>query len=104
MAKRKVTRRATGGWVRGKRRNADVGEWSRIRIGLVAMINNHYEPGRISARTLAQAVGVSDRTVRRWLAGEDRPAPEDQERCRTWAAEQRERIAGRTRSHRERRR
>ena len=76
-----------GGWVPGKRRHTDVGDWQRIRLRVVSLLNDHYEPGRVSVRALAAAIGVADRTVRRWLAGEDRPSPEDQERLRTWAAE-----------------
>lgn len=84
-----------GGWVRGKRRNADVGDWARVRIDLVALINEHFRLGVISAAALANELGVSDRSVRRWMAGEDRPAPETQEAIRTWVAERRATIAAR---------
>lgn len=76
-----------GGWPVGKRRHTDVGDWQRIRLRIVSLIADRYQHGRISARALSIAIGVNDRTVRRWLAGEDRPSPADQERLRAWAAE-----------------
>lgn len=76
-----------GGWTPGKRRHADCGDWQRIRLRVVSLLTTKYQYGRVTARAIAAAVGVSDRTLRRWLSGEDRPTPEDQERLRAWAAE-----------------
>lgn len=78
-----------GGWVAGKRRNPDVGDWSRIRIDLVALLNDSPPRGPITCRGLAAVLGVSDRSVRRWVSGEDRPDPATQEAIRTWITEQR---------------
>lgn len=81
-----------GHWPAGKRRNIDAGQWSRTRISLSALVNEHYSHGVRSMRALSLAIGVSDRSVRRWLSGEDRPSPELQELCQRWAAEQRAAI------------
>lgn len=45
------------------------------------------EPGLRSVRVVAQFCGVSDRTVRRWLSGEDLPAPAALEQVRRWLAD-----------------
>lgn len=79
-----------GGWVRGKRRHADGGDWSRIRIDLAALFNDAPPRGPITCRGLARVLGVSDRSVRRWVAGEDRPSPTTQEAIRQWITEQRQ--------------
>lgn len=94
MKRKSKTSRADGlgHWPRGKRRNIDAGQWSRIRIELSTLINEHYAHGVCSARACAAALGVSDRTIRRWLDGTDRPSPADQERCQRWSAEQRARV------------
>lgn len=76
-----------GGWTPGKRRHVDVGDWQRIRLRIVSLLNDRPQYGVISARAISLALGVSDRTVRRWLRGEDRPSPDDQERLRAWASE-----------------
>lgn len=80
-----------GHWPKGRRRNEDSGNWSRIRLSLQSLLDNHYDPGRISARKLADDLGVSDRSVRRWLTGEDRPDTETQELIEGWIAERRRR-------------
>lgn len=51
------------------------------------------QKGLVSARAIAVAIGVSDRTVRRWLDGTDRPDIETQEMIAHCVEEQRERIA-----------
>jgi hypothetical protein len=92
MTRRKIAssrRDGRGGWIKGKRRHADCGDWSRIRISLCALINDRWQMGVISARVLARDLDVSEKTVRRWMAGEDRPIPEMQEAVRQWIAEHR---------------
>ena len=76
-----------GGWTPGKRRNPDVGDWQRIRLRVVSLLNDRPEYGRVSVRAIAAVIGVSDRTLRRWLSGEDRPPPLAQEQLRQWVAE-----------------
>jgi hypothetical protein len=83
---------ARGHWPAGKRRNPDGGRWARTRIALAAMLFEHFERGRVSARALAAVLVVDDRTVRRWLDGTDRPTPETQFAIAQWLAEQRKRI------------
>jgi hypothetical protein len=43
-----------------------------------------HEPGVVSMRALAAAVGVSDRTVRRWLDGIDIPDARSVRRIERW--------------------
>jgi LmbE family N-acetylglucosaminyl deacetylase len=63
----RVAKSATvkGHWPKGKRRNHPRG-W----ITLVKRLD-HYIQERASAKAAARAIGVSDRTIHRWLAGED---------------------------------
>jgi hypothetical protein len=81
-----------GGWIPGKRRHPDVGDWSRLRIDLAAMLDNHYRRGVWTPNALARTLGVCEGSVRRWIAGTDRPAPEHQEAVRRWLAEQRKAV------------
>lgn len=75
-----------GHWPAGKRRNkidADL-------IGRVADVLRKRHTGtrprgpKVSANGLASAIGVSGRTVRRWLGGEDVPSADHQRRLRRW--------------------
>jgi len=86
---------ARGHWPAGKRRNPDGGRWARTRIDLAAMLDEHFERGRVSARALAAALDVDERSVRRWLDGTDRPTPETQLAIATWLAGQRKRLTSR---------
>ena len=81
-----------GGWIPGKRRNQDVGDWTRLRIDLAALFADAYDFRLRTPTRLARDLGVSEKTVRRWLSGEDRPAPESQEAVRVWLSEAREQI------------
>jgi transcriptional regulator with XRE-family HTH domain len=78
-----------GHWPQGKRRNPDSGSWSRTRLVLTKFLGDKYKAGSVSIRALADALGVSDRSVRRWLAGEDRPEPDMQDAIVAWLAEKR---------------
>jgi transcriptional regulator with XRE-family HTH domain len=86
-----MTKPTKGHWPKGKRRNADSGRWSRVRLSLQALLENHYSRGMVSARKLAEDLGVSDRSVRRWLSGEDRPDADTQEAVEQWVASRRPR-------------
>jgi hypothetical protein len=80
-------------WPRGKRRHEDSGgDWSRIRLQITAIIDNHYRVGLRSFRAIADALGISDRSVRRHLSGEDRPSPDVQEQYAAWCKQQRAAI------------
>lgn len=81
-----------GHWPRGKRRNEDRGDWSGLRLRLRRLIDDHWQQGVVSIRAAAEAVGVSDRSIRRYLSGEDRPAPETQEAIAGWIDERRTAI------------
>lgn len=80
-------------WPRGKRRHADVGDWSHIRLQVQSVLDAHWSPGERSLRAIAEVLGVSDRAVRRWMSGEDRPPPEKQEELRAWLQQQRKKPA-----------
>jgi len=56
-----------GHWPAGKRRNNPRG-WSLL-LGRL----KKYVDQRASLKETARAIGVNDRTLRRWLAGEDVP-------------------------------
>lgn len=88
-SKRKDNR---GHWPAGKRRNPDKGDWSKIRLSLARFLDDYFSPGQISARALAGDLGVSDRSVRRWISGDDRPSVEAQEAIQQWLAEWRAEI------------
>lgn len=88
------TPKPKGGWPKGKRRNADRGDWSEIRLGLTALFRDHHEIGLISAGVLARDLGVAGpRTVARWLDGSRRPDPETQGMIAAWLAEKRAIVA-----------
>lgn len=78
-----------GHWPSGKRRNQDIGDWSKIRKGLVKLLSSSLRPGVISSRALAKDIGVDERAIRKWLSGECRPLPASQEACRVWLGEKR---------------
>ena len=81
-----------GHWPAGKRRNPDRGSWSRVRLALSRFLDAHHCRGQISARRLASDLGVSPRTVNRWLHGVDRPAADAQDAAQQWLAEWREQL------------
>jgi hypothetical protein len=84
-----------GGWPKGKRRNPDTGDWARVRIELQALLDDAWQFGVVSGSQLAATLGYSERSVRRWLKGEDRPPPAVQEMIRAWIAEKRPAVKGR---------
>ena len=67
---------------RGRRVHPEAADWPALRRRLAAAVR-HPEPGR-SRRAAAAACGVSDRTLRRWLAAIDLPAPERLPLIRDW--------------------
>lgn len=78
-----------GHWPSGKRRNVDRGNWSRVRMSLARFIDDHWAAGKVSIRALADEIAVNDRTIRRWLSGEDRPSESAQEAIEQWLIERR---------------
>lgn len=81
-----------GHWPSGKRRNADKGDWTRIRLSLARLLQDHPRYGQISARALARDLSCSDRSVRRWITGVDRPSEDTQAAIQQWVAEWRDLI------------
>jgi len=81
-----------GHWPAGKRRHRDKGDWSRIRLQLWRLLDDHTRRGQISGRALADELSVSPRTVGRWIRGIDRPAEAMQSAIQQWVAEWRDRI------------
>lgn len=58
-----------GHWPRGKHRNpAPAPE-------VLSALRRAHRTAKVSYRGLARSLEVNDRTVRRWAAGEDHPAP-----------------------------
>lgn len=89
-----------GHWPAGKRRNPDVVRWSRLRLRLCRLLDEHWQRGVISAAALADAVGVSRKTATNWLRGEDRPSPEHQQAIEAWVRERADQVKKRNDSSR----
>lgn len=86
---------ARGHWPRGKRRHAE-SDTAITRAFLVVLrqffrdADPHGGGGIVhpgSRRSAAQVVGVSDRTLRRWLSGEDLPPAHALKALRRWYAQ-----------------
>lgn len=67
-----------GHWPPGKRRS---GIEPQERRSVIARIRIACDRG-LSLRAIAGVTGISDRTIRRWLSGEDHPLPEIARRVR----------------------
>jgi hypothetical protein len=80
-----------GHWPKGKRRNADSGDWSRTLLLLRRLIEQHGRHG-ISYGALAVALAVHEKSVRRWRDGVNRPPVELQEAVAQWVADKRKEI------------
>lgn len=91
--KKPVKKIAKGHWTKGKRRNEDGGEWSRIILALKTLVEEHSFRGQISYRLCAIAVGVDPKTIGRWRDGVDRPPVETQELVARWIADRRAELA-----------
>lgn len=87
MPKKPTTTKLKGHWPKGKRRNADSGNWSAIRLRATNLIEQHWERGRISITACAAALCVDQRSVARWLKGEDMPSVESQAALAAWVKE-----------------
>ena len=77
-----------GHWPKNKRRNPDGGRWSALRLGLQHLLENHRLPGVRSREALAATIGVSGRSVGRWLSGVDVPKSESQDLIEAWLSDQ----------------
>lgn len=70
---------------KGRRHNPDAGDWGLVLLDLQRLLDEHGEPGRISTRVVAKAVGVRDgKTVWKWLRHINRPDEDTQWKVRVW--------------------
>lgn len=74
-----------GHWPRGKRRNADAGDWDNTRALLETILRDHHAPMIRSTPVLAAITGVSVSAVVRWIRGESTPTAANQAVLSEWA-------------------
>ncbi len=77
-----------GGWPEGKPRHARQPHWAATLRALGQLLTKEPKWGVRSRKALARDVSTTDRTVRRWLSGEDIPTPETQQAVREWVEHQ----------------
>lgn len=73
-----------GHWPKGKPRNEVRRHWAKTREAAHGLVTDHFKRGVCSIKVLAEYVGVSDRSVGRWLNQIDYPAPDHQDAVREW--------------------
>lgn len=78
----RVGRGSAGHWQKGVRRSDAAPRAVRRVMRRAVKIMDRYQSA--SRRALAAHLGVSDRTVRRWIAGEDLPSAADLARVTAW--------------------
>ena len=75
--KRAINPDRRGHWPAGRTRNDTPDDWPEVRERLITLFAGTSRARAIqrgiSRKQLAQHLGVSDRTVRRWMSGEDGP-------------------------------
>lgn len=97
MSKKKSSREdGRGHWPKGKTRNEPAEDWPQVQRSLERLLRNPEYGGAgvavadlakvRSRRGLSAALGVSDRQVRRWLAGEDMPGVDRVGAIKQWMA------------------
>lgn len=77
MTKKRVWTKPKGHWPAGKPRHRPIAPARLARVR--AWFERHRQTWGANERSIAPvaaAIGVSDRTLRRWLSGEDHPDPE----------------------------
>lgn len=85
--------KGTGGhYPKGVRRNEDRGDWGITLLALQTLLDNYPRPGEISLGALADKIGVTKKSVSKWLKGINRPDPETQELVATWVRQMRGRV------------
>lgn len=87
---RETSKRADGRghWPAGVPRHAPADHWPRTIESLRTLLERHGARGTaISAAALARAIGVSDTTVRRWVAGRFAPPHELQDAILAWVVD-----------------
>jgi transcriptional regulator with XRE-family HTH domain len=75
-----------GHWPLGKKRNPKMPARlkTRIRKRITPIAGGAYPDDVHTVKSIARAIGVSDRTLRRWLAGEDNPSSDHVRRLEEW--------------------
>jgi len=86
-AARRASLRALHASRRGRRRSAPSAERDEV-IERMRRVLESPKRGVRSIRAVSRSVGVSDRAVRRWLAGEDWPGMRYVRAMREWVAAQ----------------
>lgn len=85
---RSVRADGRGHWPAGVPRHAPADHWPKTLASLRVLLEQHGRRGTpISAAALARAIGVSDTSVRRWVAGRFAPPIELQDEIAVWAFE-----------------
>jgi transcriptional regulator with XRE-family HTH domain len=73
-----------GGWIPGKRRHPDGGDWAAA-VKDLRRLREIFPRRRDATHTaLARDLGVTRKTISRWRTGEDRPSPAMQARVKAW--------------------
>lgn len=81
-----------GHWPKGKPRNETRQDWPKLRKKLERLLasparKTPIEEEFVRSRSgLSRWLGVHEKTVRRWLSGEDSPAAETVDRIEQWIA------------------
>lgn len=83
MPKKKPNR---GHWPAGKRRHPKMPAKLKARINkaITPIAGGPVPEGTHTVKSIARDIGVSDRTLRRWLSGEDNPSPDHVARLEQW--------------------
>jgi hypothetical protein len=82
-----------GHWPLGKRRNKVADDWHQVRETLTQLVTVHLVATIRSQTALAEKLGVSQRSVGRWISGEDVPQSLYQSKLRTWCRQQLRRVS-----------
>lgn len=80
-----------GHWPRGKRRHEDAGDWTAVQLQLQTLFDS-VSTVLLSRRQTARDIGVSDRTLRKWLDGTSRPPREKQDAVLAWLTRTRRQL------------
>ena len=84
-----MDRKPKGHWPLGRRRNVvPAARLAQTLAAVAELLDTRRQRGVVSVRAIAAHVGVADTTVRRWLSGEDHPAPRNLRRIETWIRRQ----------------
>lgn len=77
--------RTKGHWPAGKRRNVTDDAAQPVLAAVAEVLAKRRAHGTVSHRALAATLGVSHRTIARWLRREDNPPADMLRRLKRWA-------------------